>query len=125
MQCQTQNVSRNFALQQTLRCVAVMSLSFTKLQIFSTERGVVNTPVSPFAHQLPKAIYVSVATSATWVGGGYINGTAEVIYSSGLAWCQAPFGYALSLVFGESASGFTFSYRTERRKEIPAQHGHH
>lgn len=39
--------------------------------------------------------------TATWVGGGYINGTAEVIYTSGLVWCQAPFGYALSLVFGK------------------------
>lgn len=38
--------------------------------------------------------------TATWVGGGFINGTAEVIYSQGLVWCQAPFGYALSLVFG-------------------------
>lgn len=38
--------------------------------------------------------------AATWVGGGYINGTAEAIYTSGLVWCQAPFGYALSLVFG-------------------------
>ena len=42
---------------------------------------------------------------ATWVGGGYINGTAEVIYSSGIIWCQAPFGYALSLVVG----GFFFA----------------
>lgn len=39
--------------------------------------------------------------TATWVGGGYINGTAEAIYTSGLIWCQAPFGYALSLVFGK------------------------
>ncbi|CAF92317.1 unnamed protein product, partial [Tetraodon nigroviridis] len=39
---------------------------------------------------------------ATWVGGGYINGTAEYIYlpDYGLAWAQAPFGYALSLVVG-------------------------
>lgn len=34
------------------------------------------------------------------VGGGYINGTAEAVYTSGLLWCQAPFGYALSLVLG-------------------------
>lgn len=40
--------------------------------------------------------------TATWVGGGYINGTAEAIYTSGLVWCQAPFGYAMSLVFGEN-----------------------
>lgn len=40
---------------------------------------------------------------ATWVGGGYINGTAEYVYlpDYGLAWAQAPFGYALSLVVGE------------------------
>ena len=44
--------------------------------------------------------HLSFLLSATWVGGGYINGTSEIIFSSGLAWCQAPFGYALSLVFG-------------------------
>lgn len=38
--------------------------------------------------------------SATWVGGGYINGTAEYTNSSGLAWVQAPWGYALSLIIG-------------------------
>lgn len=40
--------------------------------------------------------------TATWVGGAYINGTAEAIFASdlGLAWCQAPFGYAISLVIG-------------------------
>uniref|UniRef100_A0A1B6LH83 High-affinity choline transporter 1 n=1 Tax=Graphocephala atropunctata TaxID=36148 RepID=A0A1B6LH83_9HEMI len=37
---------------------------------------------------------------ATWVGGGYINGTAEVIFSRGLVWCQVPIGYSLSLIFG-------------------------
>jgi len=38
--------------------------------------------------------------SATWVGGGYINGTAEYTTASGLAWVQAPWGYAMSLVIG-------------------------
>ncbi|KAK2160481.1 hypothetical protein LSH36_132g01006 [Paralvinella palmiformis] len=42
--------------------------------------------------------------NTTWVGGAYINGTAEIIFTGGsgggLVWCQAPFGYALSLVFG-------------------------
>jgi len=38
--------------------------------------------------------------SATWVGGGYINGTAEYTNSSGIAWVQAPWGYALSLIIG-------------------------
>lgn len=39
---------------------------------------------------------------ATWVGGGYINGTAESVYTSGLVWAQAPWGYALSLLIGMS-----------------------
>ena len=37
---------------------------------------------------------------ATWVGGAYINGTAEALYNGGLVGCQAPIGYALSLVLG-------------------------
>ncbi|MCP9266061.1 High-affinity choline transporter 1 [Dirofilaria immitis] len=38
--------------------------------------------------------------TATWVSGAYINGTAEALYNGGLLGCQAPFGYALSLVIG-------------------------
>nr|WP_082235865.1 sodium:solute symporter family protein [Halobacillus massiliensis] len=38
--------------------------------------------------------------AATWVGGGYINGTAESTYVDGLVWAQAPWGYALSLIIG-------------------------
>ncbi|GFQ90357.1 high-affinity choline transporter 1 [Trichonephila clavata] len=46
-------------------------------------------------------MFVGIFTmTATWVGGGYINGTAEALYNSGIVWCQAPFGYALSLVIG-------------------------
>ncbi|CAF0796973.1 unnamed protein product [Brachionus calyciflorus] len=48
--------------------------------------------------------------TATWVGGGFINGSAEMVYSTGLVWCQAPIGYALSLVFG----GFLFARRMRR-----------
>lgn len=46
-------------------------------------------------------LWIAVFTmSATWVGGGYINGTAESTSSLGLIWVQAPWGYALSLVVG-------------------------
>lgn len=45
----------------------------------------------------------STSSAATWVGGGYINGTAEAVYlpDFGLAWAQAPIGYSLSLVVGK------------------------
>ncbi|XP_067322319.1 high affinity choline transporter 1-like [Anolis sagrei] len=44
--------------------------------------------------------------TATWVGGAYINGTAEIVYlpSRGLLWVQAPVGFAVSLLVG----GFFF-----------------
>ncbi|VDN96121.1 unnamed protein product [Rodentolepis nana] len=48
-------------------------------------------------------LFVGIFTmTATWVGGGYINGTAESVYdpAQGLLLCQAPIGYALSLVIG-------------------------
>ena len=46
-------------------------------------------------------LFVAIFTmSATWVGGGYINGSAEYTASWGLLWVQAPWGYALSLVIG-------------------------
>ncbi|XP_078077571.1 high-affinity choline transporter 1-like [Mustelus asterias] len=40
--------------------------------------------------------------TATWVGGAYINGTAEAVYvvGHGFAWTQAPIGYAVSLIIG-------------------------
>ena len=51
-------------------------------------------------------MFVGIFTmTATWVGGGYINGTAEIVFNDGLVWCQAPFGYALSLMLGEQGAG--------------------
>ena len=38
--------------------------------------------------------------TATWVDGGYVNGTAEQAYGAGLLFVQAPWGYALSLIVG-------------------------
>ncbi len=51
------------------------------------------------SRQLPLWIGLGTMT-ATWVGGGYINGTAEAVYTQGLLWAQAPWGYALSLMLG-------------------------
>lgn len=58
-------------------------------------------------------LFVGVLTmGATWVGGGFINGSAEEVYKSGLIWTQAPFGYGLSLFI----SG-TFFAKTMRESE--------
>lgn len=48
-------------------------------------------------------LWIAIFTmSATWIGGGYINGTAENTFKpgSGLMWVQAPWGYGLSLIIG-------------------------
>jgi len=46
-------------------------------------------------------LWVAMITmAATWLGGGYINGTAEAAAGSGLLWVQAPWGYGLSLIIG-------------------------
>ena len=52
--------------------------------------------------------------TATWVGGGFINGTAEAIYdpNMGFFWTIAPWGYALSLIFG----GVFFASKMRRRR---------
>jgi len=45
---------------------------------------------------------VSLRFVATWVGGGYINGTAESIYTPGLGllWTLPPFCYSFGLLLG-------------------------
>ena len=49
---------------------------------------------------LPLGVALLTMT-ATWVGGGYINGTAETAFTSGAWWGLQPgLGYALSLVLG-------------------------
>lgn len=47
-------------------------------------------------------LWVGLLTmTATWVGGGYINGTAEQTFSNGLLWgMQAGLGYSMALVLG-------------------------
>jgi len=52
--------------------------------------------------------------SATWVGGGYINGTAEYAFDHnyGIIWVQAPWGYGLSLIFG----GLFFARKMRRHR---------
>ena len=48
-------------------------------------------------------LVVGVLTmAATWVGGGFIIGAAQGVYSQGLVWTHAPVFYSLSLVVGGS-----------------------
>ena len=64
-------------------------------------KGNTTTDVMLAGRNIP--LWIAVFTmSATWVGGGFINGTAEYAAKDGfgLTWVQAPWGYALSLMVG-------------------------
>lgn len=47
------------------------------------------------------AVTLVCSLPATTVGGGYINGTAESIASSGMVWTLAPFGIFIGLILGK------------------------
>ena len=58
-------------------------------------------------------LWIAMLTmAATWIGGGYINGTAEAAAESGLVWVQAPWGYGLSLIIG----GIFFARKMRRHE---------
>ena len=58
-------------------------------------------------------LWVAAGTmGATWVDGGYLNGTAEYTAKAGLMWVQAPWGYAISLILG----GLFFARPMRRRR---------
>jgi len=58
-------------------------------------------------------LWIAMLTmAATWIGGGYINGTAEAAAESGLVWVQAPWGYGLSLIIG----GLFFARKMRRHE---------
>lgn len=48
------------------------------------------------AHKDVNVILGVFTMTAVIVGGGYINGTAEIIFTSGIIWAQAPVGYCIS-----------------------------
>ncbi|KAK3107633.1 hypothetical protein FSP39_018781 [Pinctada imbricata] len=52
--------------------------------------------------------------TATTVGGGYINGTAESIATAGLVWTLAPFGIFVGLISG----GLIFARRMREQKYL-------
>ncbi|XP_066267461.1 high affinity choline transporter 1-like [Branchiostoma lanceolatum] len=88
--------------------IVVFYLLILAIGLWAARRGQAKKDESPESQQVILAgrdigVFVGFMTmTATWVGGGYINGTAEVIFDpkQGLIWCQAPFGYSTSLLLG-------------------------
>ncbi|CAD5115460.1 DgyrCDS4432 [Dimorphilus gyrociliatus] len=52
--------------------------------------------------------------TATTVGGGFINGTAESVYTQGVLWTTAPLGIFLGLVIG----GFFYAGKMRRERYL-------
>lgn len=103
------------ALRVQLVSIALFYLLIFVVGIYASRRrkGTTSTDLFLAGRGLP--IYLGVFTmTATWVGGGYINGTAEAVYDTqrGIVWAQAPWGYALSMVLG----GLFFARQMRRRR---------
>lgn len=97
-----------------LACIAAFYLGILALGVYAGRRGAADgtaTGLLLAGRRIPLVVGACTMT-ATWVGGGYINGTAEAVYDSqlGLVWAQAPWCYALSLVLG----GLFFAGRMRR-----------
>ncbi|XP_077508623.1 high-affinity choline transporter 1-like [Amblyomma americanum] len=52
--------------------------------------------------------------TATWVGAGFLLGSAEAVYRYGLLYVQAPIGYAISLLIG----GLFFAQKMRDTKSL-------
>ena len=61
---------------------------------------------------------VVVISIATAVGGGYINGTAEVVCDFGLVWAQGQWTYVLALTVGKD-----YEKRVSRWNHYPPKIG--
>ena len=60
---------------------------------------------------------------ATWVGGGFINGSAQETYKAGLIWTQAPFGYGISLFISKykfilNFQNFQWQFKIHDKKSV-------
>eukprot|EP00058_Branchiostoma_floridae_P017827 XP_002603316.1 hypothetical protein BRAFLDRAFT_71390 [Branchiostoma floridae] len=88
--------------------IVIFYLLILGIGLWAARRGAQKNPDGPESEDVMLAgrdigLVVGMFTmTATWVGGGYINGSAEVVFdpAQGFIWCQAPFGFAISLVLG-------------------------
>lgn len=71
-----------------------------QVEVSEVEKGLSDTDDLMLAGRDINYLVGIFTMTATWVGGGYINGAAEATITKGLLWCQAPFCYAISLVCG-------------------------
>lgn len=55
---------------------------------------------------------------ATWVGGGYIMGTAEAVYSpsQGLIWAMGPFAYMITFILGKYLKQMRLLWKSKQQR---------
>ncbi|KAK6169316.1 hypothetical protein SNE40_020394 [Patella caerulea] len=79
--------------------VILFYLLILGIGIFAARRAAKATTTDVLVAGRQMGMIVSFFTlTATQVGGAYINGTAEIMASSGLVWAQAPIGYCISMI---------------------------
>jgi high affinity choline transporter 7 len=95
-----------------LLCMAVFYAAIFFVGVYFSRRRTHGTTADLMLAGRNMPLMVALLTmTATWVGGGYINGTAENTYRAGITWgAQAGLCYALSLIVG----GIFFARRMRR-----------
>ncbi|XP_044163337.1 high-affinity choline transporter 1-like [Acropora millepora] len=85
-----------------LIAIIVFYLVIVGVGIWAARRRKNNEEETMLAGRSIGGIIGTFTMTATWVGGGYINGTAEAVFDKdrGLVWAQAPWGYSVSLAVG-------------------------
>ncbi|XP_046582899.1 high-affinity choline transporter 1-like [Haliotis rubra] len=82
-----------------LLCVIVFYILILVIGIFASRKQRNNSAEDTFVANRSMGLWLSFFTlSATNIGGGYINGTAEAMAYSGLIWTNAPILYCVSYV---------------------------
>ncbi|ESP01430.1 hypothetical protein LOTGIDRAFT_177946 [Lottia gigantea] len=81
--------------------VIIFYILIIAIGIWAGRKGANSTTEELLVANRGMGLIVSFFTmTATLVGGAYINGTAEILASSGVVWAQAPVAYCLAFLIG-------------------------
>ncbi|ESP01429.1 hypothetical protein LOTGIDRAFT_111913 [Lottia gigantea] len=81
--------------------VIVFYILILGIGIFAARRSAHSSATDVLVAGRSMGLIVSIFTmTATIVGGAYINGTAEIMASSGIVWAQAPVAYCIAFFIG-------------------------
>ncbi|XP_013392018.1 high-affinity choline transporter 1-like [Lingula anatina] len=80
--------------------IVILVVGIVAAKKFRPVDGSTDTEISAVAGRKINSVVGVFTMTATVVGGGFLNGTAESVASQGVIWTLAPFGIFLGLILG-------------------------